>query len=126
MVAPRGRARRGAQVTALFLLFAGLSQAARADDLEFFLGDLGDPGGTIAGGHWIGDMNCDRIVNFADIDPFVLTLTDPDQYQVQYPDCDILEADLDCNGVINFDDITAWINLIFCMECGPGPWWCGN
>jgi len=48
-------------------------------------------------------------VDFYDINPFVLALTDPAGYALAYPTCDIMHGD--CNGdlLVNFLDITrSW------------------
>ena len=59
-----------------------------------------------------GDPNCDGVLNFNDINPFVLALSDPNGYQQQFPGCSILSAD--CNGdcVVNFDDINPFVALL--------------
>jgi RHS repeat-associated protein len=49
--------------------------------------------------------NCDGVVSAYDIDPFVLALTNPTQYQQEYPDCDIMRADLNGDGVRDGYDI---------------------
>ncbi|MEW6250175.1 MAG: C25 family cysteine peptidase [Planctomycetota bacterium] len=59
-----------------------------------------------------GDLNCDLVVNFDDINPFVLALTDPGAYQTQYPDCPILNGDCNGDGVVNFDDINPFVELL--------------
>jgi len=57
-----------------------------------------------------GDMNCDGLVNNADIPVFVLALTDPDQYALLYPDCDADQVgDFDGNGVLNNADIPGFV-----------------
>jgi hypothetical protein len=63
----------------------------------------------------IGDMNCDDVINFDDINPFVLALSDPAEYQIEYPDCDIMLADINQDGVVDFYDIDAWLDV--CLEC---------
>jgi hypothetical protein len=60
----------------------------------------------------LGDMNCDGSVDFDDIDPFVLTLTDPESYEAAYPDCDILRGDIDGSGSVDFDDIDPFVELL--------------
>ena len=57
----------------------------------------------------IGDLNCDGLVNNGDIDPFVLALTNPGQYAVDYPDCDISAADINGDGLVNNGDIDAFV-----------------
>ncbi len=60
----------------------------------------------------IGDLNCDGVVNFFDIDGFVLAVTDPAAYAAAYPDCDIMLADCNGDGVVNFFDIDCFVALI--------------
>jgi hypothetical protein len=62
--------------------------------------------------HATGDMNCDCVVNFDDINPFVLALSDPAAYSAAYPDCDILNADCDHDGDVDFDDMNPFIALL--------------
>jgi endonuclease/exonuclease/phosphatase family metal-dependent hydrolase len=59
-----------------------------------------------------GDMNCDGTINTLDIEPFVLALTEPNAYELNYPDCDINLADINSDGVINTLDIEAFIALL--------------
>ena len=51
----------------------------------------------------LGDANCDGVVNFLDITPFIAFLTSG-QFKAQ--------ADIDGNGVINFLDITPFIAIL--------------
>ncbi len=59
-----------------------------------------------------GDTNCDGVVNFDDIDPFVLSLSGQAGYDAQFPNCDWLTADCNGDGTVNFDDIDAFVALI--------------
>jgi hypothetical protein len=60
-----------------------------------------------------GDMNCDGLIDFFDVDGFVLSLFDPAQYAVQFPACDIAHADLDDSGSVDFFDIDPFVELLF-------------
>jgi hypothetical protein len=60
----------------------------------------------------MGDLNCDGVVNFDDINPFVLALTDPAGYAATYPSCNILLADVNADGVVDFDDINPFVALL--------------
>ncbi len=60
----------------------------------------------------LGDMNCDGLVNFFDIDAFVLAVTDPAAYAAQYPDCDLSNADINQDGDVDFFDIDGFVELI--------------
>jgi hypothetical protein len=59
-----------------------------------------------------GDLNCDGAVNFCDINPFVLALSDPAGYAAAYPRCIILNADINANGTVGFDDINPFVRLL--------------
>jgi len=54
-------------------------------------------------------MNCDGLVNFADINPFVLALTNPAQYQIKHPGCPIENADINRDGLVGFADINPFV-----------------
>jgi len=60
----------------------------------------------------IGDLNCDGAVDFDDINPFVMALTDPASYADAYPDCDCMNGDANGDGVVNFDDINPFVDLL--------------
>ncbi len=60
----------------------------------------------------IGDVNCDGFITVGDISGFVLALTDPTQYDVQYPDCDIDLADVNGDGFVTVGDISAFVALL--------------
>ena len=51
----------------------------------------------------LGDANCDGVVNFLDITPFIALLSG-DEFKIQ--------ADIDGNGLINFLDITPFIAIL--------------
>jgi hypothetical protein len=59
-----------------------------------------------------GDTNCDNTINFGDINPFVLALTNPDGYATMFPDCNILNADINGDGSVNFGDINPFVALL--------------
>ncbi len=65
-----------------------------------------------ANGCPLGDVNCDGFVDFFDLDPFVLAITDPAGYEAAYPDCDIMLADCNEDGVVDFFDIDSFIGLV--------------
>lgn len=56
-----------------------------------------------------GDINCDGVVDFFDIDPLVLALSGPSAYEAEYPHCAWLNADADGNATVDFFDIDPWI-----------------
>jgi sulfatase modifying factor 1 len=60
----------------------------------------------------LGDMNCDGVVSAADIDPFVLALTDPPAYIAQFPDCDLYLADFNNDGFVTAADIDPFVQAL--------------
>ncbi len=60
----------------------------------------------------LGDLNCDGVVNFFDIEPFVLAIMYETAYAEQYPDCDIMAADCNGDGAVDFFDIDGFVELI--------------
>jgi len=59
-----------------------------------------------------GDVNCDGLVNFGDINPFVLALTNPVVYAIRYPDCPINNADINGDGLVDFGDINPFVAML--------------
>jgi hypothetical protein len=60
----------------------------------------------------IGDLNCDGTVDFGDINPFVLALSNPAAYATTYPGCDINLADTNQDRSVSFDDINPFVGLL--------------
>ncbi len=59
-----------------------------------------------------GDLNCDALVNFGDINPFVLALTDPAAYEQAFPACSIVNGDINADGSVDFGDINPFVALL--------------
>ena len=59
-----------------------------------------------------GDANCDNVVDFDDINPFVLALTSPAGYAASYPDCAFLNCDVNGDGAVGFGDINPFVALL--------------
>jgi len=59
-----------------------------------------------------GDLNCDGNVDFADINPFVLRLTDPAGYRLAFPDCPDAHGDINSDGEVDFGDINPFVRLL--------------
>jgi hypothetical protein len=59
-----------------------------------------------------GDMNFDGRVNFGDINPFVLALSDPGGYDAAYPCGNIMDADVNADGQVSFGDINPFVALL--------------
>ncbi|MEW6250133.1 MAG: hypothetical protein AB1716_05770 [Planctomycetota bacterium] len=60
----------------------------------------------------LGDLNCDGAVDFDDINPFVLALSDPAAYLQQFPHCNPLNGDANADGRVDFDDINPFVALL--------------
>ncbi len=56
-----------------------------------------------------GDMNCDGVVSFEDIEGFILALVGETAYDTAYPRCLQTHGDLDRDGVVTFDDIPGLV-----------------
>ncbi len=59
-----------------------------------------------------GDVNCDGRVEFGDINPFVLLLTNPTAWQATYPNCPVLNGDINEDGMVDFRDINPFVRLL--------------
>lgn len=59
-----------------------------------------------------GDMNCDGLINTADIDPFVQALLDTPQYEIDFPDCFALNGDVSGDGLLNTADIDPFVDVL--------------
>ena len=75
----------------------------RLDDLRF----------STAPPRITGDTNCDGVLNFFDIDPFVVALLTPEVYDDLYPACDILTADINGDTLVDFFDIDPFLDILF-------------
>jgi hypothetical protein len=60
-----------------------------------------------------GDLNCDGVVDFGDINPFVLYLSQYGVWQNTYPDCDPRVGDINGDGTYpSFGDINPFVALL--------------
>jgi len=59
-----------------------------------------------------GDLNCDSLVDFGDINPFVLALSNPAQYKITYPGCFIENGDINMDGATDFGDINPFVAIL--------------
>ena len=64
------------------------------------------------GSYAIADLNCDGSVNSLDIDAFVMALTAPTDYNLQYPSCELMLADCNGDSSINSLDIDPFVSLL--------------
>ncbi len=59
-----------------------------------------------------GDLNCDATIDFGDINPFVLALSDPAAWQATFPGCPVLNGDINADGSVDFGDINPFVALL--------------
>jgi hypothetical protein len=60
----------------------------------------------------VGDINCDGEITVSDIAPMVLALTQPDQFPIQFPNCEFFDADINGDGIISVNDIAPFVALL--------------
>jgi len=60
----------------------------------------------------LGDLDCDGLVDFVDINPFVLALTNPAGYAQAHPGCSIDNGDINMDGLVDFGDINPFVWLL--------------
>ncbi len=60
----------------------------------------------------LGDMDCDGDIDFDDIDDFVLSLANPDQYEATFGVPPDLKGDTDGDGDVDFDDIQGLVTIL--------------
>lgn len=87
--------------------------------------DINDAGQIIAtGGDFVtlsvalwprrpGDLNCDTVIDFFDVDGFLLALFDRDAYAAAFPACALRNADANGDAAVDFGDIDAFVALLF-------------
>lgn len=59
-----------------------------------------------------GDANCDGIVSFADISPFIAALKSIPNWQAAYPGCPPAHVDVNADGAVDFGDISPFIAVL--------------
>jgi len=69
-------------------------------------------GAAFVPGPVTGDLNCDGVVSFKDINPFVLALANPETYATTFIDCTIYNADINLDGLVSFADINPFVALL--------------
>ena len=62
---------------------------------------------------WLaGDLNCDGVISYGDINPFVLALNGISEYGAQYPGCNWYNADANNDGLVTYGDINPFVALL--------------
>ena len=60
-----------------------------------------------------GDVNCDDVVDFADIKPLVFALgAAPLRWNLAHPGCHWLNADCNSDGYVDFADFNPFVSLL--------------
>jgi hypothetical protein len=67
-----------------------------------------------------GDANCDGLVDFFDIDPFLMSLFDTPTYQATFCGGSLCAVDTNCDAILNFFDIDPFLACLF-GGCPPCP-----
>jgi hypothetical protein len=76
---------------------------------------FGTTGVVLRIGPLVGDMNCDGVVDFGDINPFVLYLSNFTAWQSAFPGCPATDGDINGDGVYgqgSFGDINPFVALL--------------
>lgn len=60
----------------------------------------------------IGDINCDGVLSYADINPFVQAVSFTEGIGWPYPDCPWLNADVNSDGTVSYADINPFVALL--------------
>jgi hypothetical protein len=61
---------------------------------------------------YAGDLNCDGVISYADINPFVAVLGDSAAWQAANPGCPIANGDINDDGVLSYADINPFVILL--------------
>lgn len=64
----------------------------------------------------VGDADCDGAVDFGDVNPFTLAVTQPAAYAGEYPDCTIESCDTNGDGRVDAGDINPFVDLLLGRE----------
>ncbi len=59
-----------------------------------------------------GDINCDGVIDFFDIDPLVAAFGGQAYFNTLYPGCNWFNSDVNCDGNVTFFDIDPWVALL--------------
>jgi hypothetical protein len=58
-----------------------------------------------------GDMNCDGVIDFGDINPLVLAMEGELEYYAQFPTCNWYNADMNADTYVDLGDINPFVAL---------------
>jgi hypothetical protein len=68
-----------------------------------------------------GDVNGDHWVDFGDINPFVLFMSNPAGWLAAYPDANPANGDINEDGFVDFGDINPFVSLLASLGGQPYP-----
>ncbi len=94
------------------------SAQAVSGDARYIVGQGTPPGGGLRGFVAFvapprGDLNCDDVVDFFDIDGFLVALFTPSQYAARFPSCCLMLGDLNADGFVDFFDVDPFLHALF-------------
>ena len=94
---------------ALNALIAGVHEGRMYFDIKTTAFPDGEIRGFLAETRLLGDLNCDGATSVSDIAPFVLALTNPQEYALQFPACDEMNADFNDDHLVTVSDIAFFV-----------------
>lgn len=99
-----------AQVSQLFELLgtSGPVTGIQIDDICLLNGGPA----IVPGGPLPGDMDCNDLVNLADLPLFVEALLDSAAFDQSHPACDSNQADMDDSGLVNGQDVAGFVGAL--------------
>jgi len=59
-----------------------------------------------------GNMNCDSLINTQDLFGFITALTNSEGYESIYPACNLQNADVNMDGLVNGRDIQVFVDIL--------------
>lgn len=68
--------------------------------------------GTVVPDSVLGDMNCDDVVDMADVPPFALAIMNRGAYENAFPDCDADRSDLNEDQFSDGRDIAGFVEML--------------
>lgn len=62
--------------------------------------------------HATGDLNCDGLINFQDINPLLDAFKGEAYYELYFPHCRWLNGDTNGDSLVNFQDVPGFLDLL--------------
>ncbi len=117
------KVRRGAEANPRFGRYISAFGEDAVGELYVCSQDVLAFGGTTGVVHRIslapnkGDTNCDGLVDFGDIDGFVVALVSEAGYLAQFPNCEYSQADVNGDTFVDFEDINDFVACLIAAGC---------